>query len=74
MLLPCTEKKGKKRVRPPVSLSASYTSTIAEETVALLRKLHTLDTWNPIINSYIMEQMARVVSFVQVRRDSITLK
>ena len=64
-----TEKKGKKRLRPPVSLSASYTSTIAEETVALLRKLHTLEMWNPIINSYIMHQMALIANFVQVTPD-----
>lgn len=43
--------------RAPVSLTASYTSTVAEELVLLLRKLHTLDTWNVCINKLIVKHL-----------------
>ena len=48
------------RQRAPVSLTASYTSTVAEELVMLLRKLHTLDTWNTCINEKIVKHLGPV--------------
>ena len=35
------------------SLTASESSTIAEEIVVLLRRLHPLPAWNQLINQYI---------------------
>ncbi|XP_052278368.1 E3 ubiquitin-protein ligase HERC2-like [Dreissena polymorpha] len=50
----------RRRQKAPVSLTASYTSTIAEELVQLLRKLHTLETWNISINEYLVKHMKTV--------------
>jgi E3 ubiquitin-protein ligase HERC2 len=72
ILYPCivlfisSESKSKKWFRPPVPMSASYTSTIAEELISLLRTLHSLDEWSPVINSYIMAQLSKVTAFAQV--------
>ncbi|XP_048243824.1 E3 ubiquitin-protein ligase HERC2-like isoform X1 [Haliotis rufescens] len=57
----------RKQVRAPVSITASYTSTITEEIVALLRKLHSLDTWNIHINKFIERQLPRIVDLIQDR-------
>ncbi|XP_021378315.1 E3 ubiquitin-protein ligase HERC2-like isoform X2 [Mizuhopecten yessoensis] len=54
-----TPRKGHKQ-RAPVSLTASYTSTIAEELVALLRKLHTCECWNKHINNYIISRLSSI--------------
>nr|XP_034301900.1 E3 ubiquitin-protein ligase HERC2 isoform X4 [Crassostrea gigas] len=43
-----------------VSLTASYTSTVAEEIVCLLRTLHASDCWNSHINAYITSQLVNV--------------
>ena len=51
-------------MRVPVSVTASYTSTITEEIVALLRKLHSLDTWNSHINAYIGQQLPKIVDLL----------
>lgn len=40
-----------------VLLSSSYSGTVAEEIIALLRKLHTLSLWNTIINSFISQKL-----------------
>lgn len=40
-----------------VLLSASYTGTIAEELISLLRKLHTIPVWNSIINSFLNQKL-----------------
>lgn len=51
-----------KAVRSRVSLTASYTSTVAEEMVVLLRKLHSLDVWNPHVNAYISIQLPAIIA------------
>jgi len=58
------------RQRAPVSLTASYTSTVAEEIVLLLRKLHSLDTWNSCINQHVVKYL-RVVPNILL--DSVTV-
>ena len=52
------------RNRAPVSLTASYTSTKAEEMVSLLRKLHGLDAWNFQINHFINSQLGCIPELV----------
>ena len=54
----------------PVPMSASYTSTKAEEVVALLRKLHTLDGWSPVINAYMTSHLSRLPDLM--RQDKTT--
>lgn len=44
-------------VKSRVLLSASNSGTIAEEIIALLRKLHSLSLWNAPINSYISQKL-----------------
>nr|XP_022328228.1 E3 ubiquitin-protein ligase HERC2-like isoform X2 [Crassostrea virginica] len=43
-----------------VSLTASYTSTVAEEIVCLLRTLHVSECWNSHINLYITNQLVNI--------------
>ena len=55
-------------IKPPyprVSVTATYTSTVAEEMVALLRKLHSLDVWNPHINAYITSKLPSIIALLQ---------
>lgn len=52
--------KGKRVCRARVALTASYTSTIAEECVAMLRKLHSLGGWNPVISEFLLSKLALV--------------
>ena len=57
-------------IKPPyprVSVTATYTSTVAEEMVALLRKLHSLDVWNPHINAYITSKLPSIIALLQPR-------
>ena len=42
------------------SLTASDSSTIAEEVVVLLRRLHPLPAWNPLINKYISSSLQSI--------------
>nr|XP_032812660.1 E3 ubiquitin-protein ligase HERC2 isoform X4 [Petromyzon marinus] len=42
-----------RRGRPQASLTASCSSTLAEETVTLLRVLHALPRWSPLINQHL---------------------
>lgn len=44
-----------------VLLSASYSGTIAEELIVLLRKLHTLPLWNGIISLYLSQKLCVAV-------------
>lgn len=46
----------------PASVSATYSSTVAEELVALLRRLHALEAWNPLINKFISGRLSRIVT------------
>lgn len=44
--------------------TASHSSTLAEEFVALLRKLHTLPVWNGLINQHISANLHAIASFI----------
>lgn len=44
-------------VKARVLLAASHSGTIAEEIIALLRKLHTLPLWNTHINGYLAQKL-----------------
>lgn len=50
-------------VKSRVLLSASNSSTVAEEMVSLLRKLHTLPTWNNAISSYLSQKLCIAAEF-----------
>jgi hypothetical protein len=41
-------------------LTATHSSTLAEEVVGLLRTLHSLTQWNGLINKYINSQLCSV--------------
>lgn len=47
-----------------VLLGASNSSTIAEETIALLRRLHTLPLWNGPINSFLSNKLCISTEFL----------
>lgn len=57
-------KKPKAGCKAKVSLTAPFASTVAEEIVLLLRKLHMLPAWNLFINKYINQRLCKVVSMV----------
>lgn len=50
----------RRRARPQASLTATHSSTLAEEAVALLRTLHSLGQWNGLINKHINAQLQAV--------------
>lgn len=50
-------------VKSRVLLSASNSSTVAEEMVSLLRKLHTLPVWNNAISSYLSQKLCIAAEF-----------
>lgn len=50
----------RRRARPQASLTATHSSTLAEEAVALLRTLHSLGQWNGLINKYINSQLRSI--------------
>ncbi|XP_077559435.1 E3 ubiquitin-protein ligase HERC2 isoform X3 [Haemaphysalis longicornis] len=52
--------KGKKSARARVLLTASHTSTVAEECVSLLRELHCVPTWNEAVNQHLQAGLARI--------------
>lgn len=43
-----------------MSLTATHSSTLAEEIVAVLRTLHSLHQWNGLINEYINSQLSGI--------------
>uniref|UniRef100_A0A3B3YFA5 HECT-type E3 ubiquitin transferase n=1 Tax=Poecilia mexicana TaxID=48701 RepID=A0A3B3YFA5_9TELE len=47
----------RRKSRPQASLTATHSSTLAEEIVAVLRTLHSLGQWNSLINDYINTQL-----------------
>lgn len=50
----------KRKSRPQASLTATHSSTLAEEIVSVLRILHSLGQWNSLINDYINEQLSSI--------------
>ncbi len=57
-------RKSRRKPRIPASVSATYSSTVAEELLALLRKLHSLEAWNPLVNEFISAQLKSIVTMV----------
>ena len=53
-----------KRLRFHASQTASESSTIAEEIVVLLRRLHSLPAWNSLINQFIGSNLQTIPSIV----------
>ena len=58
---------------PRVSVTATYTSTVGEEMVAVIRKLHSLDVWNPHINIYITSKLPSIIAVLD-NRVQVTLE
>ncbi|XP_037324635.2 E3 ubiquitin-protein ligase HERC2 [Pungitius pungitius] len=50
----------RRRSRPQASLTATHSSTLAEEIVSVLRILHALGQWNSMINDYINTQLSAI--------------
>ncbi|TSK42064.1 E3 ubiquitin-protein ligase HERC2 [Bagarius yarrelli] len=50
----------RRKSRPQVSLTATHSSTLAEEIVSVLRTLHSLHQWNGLINEYINYQLCGI--------------
>ncbi|XP_016124312.1 E3 ubiquitin-protein ligase HERC2-like [Sinocyclocheilus grahami] len=50
----------RRKSRPQASLTATHSSTLAEEIVAVLRTLHSLGQWNSLINEYINSQLSSI--------------
>ncbi|KAG7243777.1 hypothetical protein INR49_008900, partial [Caranx melampygus] len=50
----------RRKSRPQASLTATHSSTLAEEIVAVLRTLHSLGQWNSLINDYINTQLSAI--------------
>ena len=77
-LTPPEGKKSKRTQKGKVSLTASYASTVGEELIVLLRKLHSLPVWNGPINAYIAQQLRKVVAMVRDEEeedsDQVTIK
>jgi hypothetical protein len=60
-----------RKSKPKASLTASHSSTVAEELVVLLRHLHSFDSWNPLINDFIsarLNSIAETASQSKVRK------
>lgn len=57
-------RRSKRKPKIPASVSATYSSTVAEELLALMRKLHTLEAWNPLVNEFISAQLKSIVTMV----------
>ncbi|KAL8607282.1 hypothetical protein ACOMHN_047613 [Nucella lapillus] len=56
-----------KSVYPRVSVTATYTSTVGEEMVAVIRTLHCLDVWSPHINAYITAHLPTIIAGLDPR-------
>ena len=54
------EKQHKSKKVRAHTLTASMSSTIAEEIVVLIRRLHPLKAWSPLINKYISRSLQDV--------------
>lgn len=50
----------RRKSRPQASLTATHSSTLAEEIVTVLRTLHSLSQWNGLINDYINTQLSSI--------------
>ncbi|KAM7290215.1 E3 ubiquitin-protein ligase HERC2 isoform X3 [Ixodes scapularis] len=53
--------KGRKRGRARISLTASHSSTVAEECISLLRELHAVSSWSQPINRHLQIGLENLV-------------
>jgi E3 ubiquitin-protein ligase HERC2 len=60
------QRKGKIQVSP----TGSASSTVAEELVALIRRLHHVESWRQKINAYIANQLGLVAHMMSVKGNS----
>ena len=56
--------RNRKKFKLHASQTASESSTIAEEIVVLLRRLHPLPAWNPLINQYISRSLQTIPKLI----------
>lgn len=57
-------------IKTKVLSSASHSGTIAEELIALLRKLHTLPAWNESVNNFLSQKMCIAADmFIDMERE-----
>ncbi|XP_022531523.2 E3 ubiquitin-protein ligase HERC2 isoform X2 [Astyanax mexicanus] len=63
----------RRKSRPQASLTATHSSTLAEEIVAVLRTLHSLNQWNGLINEYINSQLSGIGDVMAGRVSEATL-
>ena len=63
-LFDVAQRRKKKPHKVYTTQTASYSSTLAEEFVVLLRKLHTLPVWNGLINQHISVNLHAIASFI----------
>uniref|UniRef100_A0A8C9RA53 E3 ubiquitin-protein ligase HERC2 n=1 Tax=Scleropages formosus TaxID=113540 RepID=A0A8C9RA53_SCLFO len=63
----------RRKSRPQASLTATHSSTLAEEIVAVLRTLHSLSQWNGLINEYINSQLGCIGNIMAGRHSEATL-
>lgn len=64
LLFDTAVRRKKKPHKVYTTQTASYSSTLAEEFVVLLRKLHTLPVWNGLINQHISVNLHAIASFI----------
>ncbi|MBN3299656.1 HERC2 ligase, partial [Amia calva] len=62
----------RRKSRPQASLTATHSSTLAEEIVAVLRTLHSLSQWNGLINEYINCQLNSIGDVMAGRHPEAT--
>ncbi|PIK54292.1 putative E3 ubiquitin-protein ligase HERC2 [Apostichopus japonicus] len=63
-------KKSKRNTHSKVSLTASFTTTVAEEFISLICTIHCHRHWNPHINDYINRQLALANSTDEWEQDT----
>ncbi|XP_048855280.1 LOW QUALITY PROTEIN: E3 ubiquitin-protein ligase HERC2 [Brienomyrus brachyistius] len=63
----------RRKSRPQASLTATHSSTLAEEIVAVLRTLHSLGQWNSLINDYINSQLGCIGDVMAGRHSEAAL-
>lgn len=64
----------KKRLKFYTAESASITSTVCEELILLLRKLHSIQSWNNLINDYIDSALQLIPQLVTQSQFATQLK
>ena len=60
----------RKRIKLYASQTASTSSTVAEECIALIRKLHPLPAWNKVINNFIGDVLQSIPKLIEVLSQS----